>query len=76
MKAAELLASPYWRNTLNAATILGQSKNPYQADANAPDSIVTGVTQGVIVGARGGWAYDASTGVIWPNTNVAGENAW
>lgn len=50
--------------------------NPYQADANAPDSIVTGVTRGVIVGTRGGWAYNATTGEVWPNTNVAGENNW
>ena len=48
--------------------------NPYQLPTNAPDSIVTGVTKGVIVGTRGGWAYLATTGEIWPNTNVAGEN--
>jgi MSHA pilin protein MshA len=51
-------------------------KNPYQSDSNAPDSIVTGVTKGTIVGTRGGWAYKASTGEIWPNTNVVGENNW
>jgi MSHA pilin protein MshA len=49
-------------------------KNPYQASGNAPDSIVTGVTRGVIVGSRGGWAYKPSTGEIWANTSVAGEN--
>jgi MSHA pilin protein MshA len=48
--------------------------NPYQA--NAPDSIVTGVTKGVIVGARGGWAYKASTGELWLNTSGSGENNW
>jgi len=52
----------------------GIPKNPYQLKTNAPDSIVTGVTKGTIVGARGGWAYKASTGEIWPNTNVVGEN--
>lgn len=57
-------------------TVMEQSipANPYQLPANAPDSIVTGVTKGTIVGARGGWAYRAATGEIWPNTNVAGEN--
>jgi len=49
-------------------------KNPYQADDRAPDSIVTGVTKGTTVGTRGGWAYDPSTGQIWPNTSVDGEN--
>ncbi len=59
-----------------SGTVMQQSlpPNPYQSEANAPDSIVTGVTKGVVVGARGGWAYLASTGEIWPNTNVAGEN--
>lgn len=51
-------------------------RNPYQTSTNAPDSIVTGVTKGTIVGARGGWAYKASTGEIWPNTNTVGENSW
>jgi len=48
--------------------------NPYQLLTNAPDSIITGVTKGVIVGTRGGWAYLAATGEVWPNTNMAGEN--
>ncbi len=54
----------------------GIPQNPYQSDSNAPDSIVTGVTKGVIVGVRGGWAYNASTGEIWLNTNFSGENNW
>lgn len=59
-------------------TVMAQAipANPYQADANAPDSIVTGVTKGVIVGTRGGWAYSPTTGEVWPNTNVSGENDW
>lgn len=62
--------------------------NPFQK--NAPDSIVTGVTKGVTVGTRGGWAYKASTGEVWANTNTelsaasgcggsavtVGENSW
>lgn len=51
-------------------------KNPYQTATNAPDSIVTGVTKGVVVGTRGGWAYNATTGEIWPNTSSVGENNW
>ena len=51
-------------------------RNPYQTETNAPDSIVTGVTKGTTVGTRGGWAYKASTGEIWPNTNSVGENNW
>ena len=55
----------------------GIPKNPYQSDTNAPDSICTGVTKGTLVpGGRGGWAYNAVTGEIWPNTNTVGENNW
>ncbi|MBI5867496.1 MAG: prepilin-type N-terminal cleavage/methylation domain-containing protein [candidate division Zixibacteria bacterium] len=58
--------------------VMAQSlpKNPYQSDSNAPDSVVTGVTKGTTVGARGGWAYKASTGEVWPNTSSVGENNW
>jgi 1-pyrroline-5-carboxylate dehydrogenase len=34
LRAAELLAGP-WRNTMNAATMLGQSKTAYQAEIDA-----------------------------------------
>jgi prepilin-type N-terminal cleavage/methylation domain-containing protein len=51
-------------------------RNPYQSSTNAPDSIVTGVTKGTIVGTRGGWAYNATTGQVWPNTSTVGENNW
>jgi MSHA pilin protein MshA len=61
-----------------SGTVMAQSlpKNPYQTSTSAPDSVVTGVTKGTVVGTRGGWAYLASTGEIWPNTNVAGENSF
>ena len=39
-RAAELLAGP-WRDTLNAATMLGQSKTAHQAEIDAPASSST-----------------------------------
>ena len=59
-------------------TVMAQAipRNPYQTTANAPDSIVTGVTKGTIVGTRGGWAYNAATGDIWLNTSSGTENTW
>jgi 1-pyrroline-5-carboxylate dehydrogenase len=39
LKAADLLAGP-WRPTLNAATILGQSKSPYQAEIDAACELI------------------------------------
>ena len=61
-----------------ANTVMAQllPANPYQLSTNAPDSLVTGVTKGTIVGTRGGWAYHAASGEIWPNTSSIGENNW
>jgi len=39
LKAGELLATT-WRSTLNAATMLGQSKNPYQAEIDSACELV------------------------------------
>ncbi len=40
LKAGDLLASPYWRNTLNAATMLAQSKNAFQAEIDAACELI------------------------------------
>ncbi len=39
LEAADLLAGP-WRATVNAATILGQSKSPYQAEIDAACELI------------------------------------
>ncbi len=39
LRAADLLAGP-WRETIAAATMLGQSKSPYQAEIDAPCELV------------------------------------
>jgi 1-pyrroline-5-carboxylate dehydrogenase len=39
LKAADLLSGP-WRSTLNAATVLGQSKNPFQAEIDAACELI------------------------------------
>ncbi len=39
LKAADLLAGP-WRDTLNGATMLGQSKNAYQAEIDSACEII------------------------------------
>jgi 1-pyrroline-5-carboxylate dehydrogenase len=39
LKAADLLAGP-WRQTINAATILGQSKSAYQAEIDAACELI------------------------------------
>lgn len=39
LRAAELLAGP-WRDTLNAATMLGQSKNVYQAEIDSACELI------------------------------------
>lgn len=40
MKAADLLASPTWRSRINAATILGQSKNFFQAEIDSACELI------------------------------------
>lgn len=40
MKAADLLASPKWRSRVNAATILGQSKNFFQAEIDSACELI------------------------------------
>jgi len=39
LRAAELLASP-WRQTINAATMLGQSKTPHQAEIDSACEVI------------------------------------
>jgi 1-pyrroline-5-carboxylate dehydrogenase len=39
LKAADLLAGP-WRQTMNAATMLGQSKSPFQAEIDAACELI------------------------------------
>jgi len=39
LRAAELLAGP-WRDTINASTMLGQSKNPFQAEIDAACELI------------------------------------
>lgn len=39
LKAAELLAGP-WRDIINASTMLGQSKNPYQSEIDAACELI------------------------------------
>ncbi len=54
----------------------GMPDNPYVTDADHPDSVVVGVTKGTVVGADCGWAYLATDGEIWLNSDVVGENLW
>lgn len=71
--------TPSWP-TLDTLTIpgivmlQGLPPNPYQD--SFPESIVPGVTKGVVVDEWGGWAYNATTGEIWPNDSAAGANEW
>lgn len=71
-------AWPTVADVTTPGTVMEQSvpANPYQHPDSAADSVVTGVTKGTVVGTRGGWAYNAATGEIWPNTEVVGENNW
>jgi 1-pyrroline-5-carboxylate dehydrogenase len=51
MRAAELLAGP-WRQVLNAATMLGQSKTAYQAEIDAACELIDFLRFNVAFGSR------------------------
>ena len=55
-----------------AGTVMAQSipPNPFQTEANVPDSIVdgTGQVKGTVIG-NGGWVYNENSGEIWLNTD-------
>ena len=71
--------SAHWPplDSVNAAIMAqGIPRNPYVADADDADTVIAGVTKGVLVGTTYGWAYLAADGEIWLNTDVVGENLW
>jgi 1-pyrroline-5-carboxylate dehydrogenase len=51
LKAADLLAGP-WRQTINAATVLGQSKSAYQAEIDAACELIDFWRYNVYYGRR------------------------
>lgn len=51
LRAADLLAGP-WRDTLNAATMLGQSKTAYQAEIDAACELIDFLRFNVAFGAK------------------------
>ena len=51
MRAADLLAGP-WRKTINAATMLGQSKNMYQAEIDAACELIDFLKFNVYFGSK------------------------
>lgn len=53
----------------------GIPDNPYVADTTA-DSVIAGATKGTLVGTDCGWAYLASDGEVWLNSDVNNENEW
>ena len=78
LRAADLLAGP-WRDTLNAATILGQSKSVQQAEIDAACELIDFLRFNVHFGRRilrrtarcralacgTGWTIGRSTGSSW-----------
>lgn len=45
--------------------------NPFDTDT-VKNNVVAGTTRGTVVGTSGGWAYNATTGQFWANTNTTG----
>ena len=49
--------------------------NPYSLNNTVRDADNTWVATPPISGVQG-WAYDATNGKVWPNTNSVGEKDW
>ena len=64
LKAAELLAGP-WRATINASTILGQSKSVYQAEIDAACELIDFWRYNVHYGRRLLAEQPESSGAAW-----------
>ena len=64
LRAAELLAGP-WRDTLNAATMLGQSKTVYQAEIDAACELIDFWRYNVAFVERMQAEQPVSTGAAW-----------
>ena len=79
LRAADLLAGP-WRDTLNAATMLGQSKSCYQAEIDSACELIDFLRFNVAFGAQvlaeqpvssracgTGWTTARSRASCWPS---------
>ncbi len=64
LKAADLLAGP-WRDTLNAATMLGQSKTAYQAEIDAACELIDFWRFNVAFGYRILSEQPISSATVW-----------
>ncbi len=64
LKAADLLAGP-WRDRLNAATMLGQSKTPQQAEIDAACELIDFLRFNVTFGRRVLEEQPASSPGVW-----------
>jgi 1-pyrroline-5-carboxylate dehydrogenase len=64
LKAADLLAGP-WRSTLNAATMLGQSKTAYQAEIDAACELIDFWRYNVEFGRRIMAEQPVSSAGVW-----------
>jgi len=64
LRIAELLAGP-WRDTINAATMLGQSKSVYQAEIDAACELVDFLRFNVAFGRRIRAEQPLSTSAAW-----------
>jgi 1-pyrroline-5-carboxylate dehydrogenase len=68
LRAADLLAGP-WRETLAAATMLGQSKTAYQAEIDAPCELVDFWRFNVAFARKILQEQPISTGGVWNRTD-------
>lgn len=62
-------------NTLGVVMQEALPNNPYNIANTVRDADGTWLATPPISGAQG-WAYDATSGKVWPNSNTIGEKDW
>lgn len=59
-------------STVGTVMLDGVPDNPFDTDTTKNNVVASTATKGTVSGTSGGWAYNASNGQIWANTNTSG----
>lgn len=59
-------------STVGTVMLDGVPDNPFDTDTTKNNVVASTATKGTVSGTSGGWAYNASNGQIWANTDTSG----
>ncbi|HOP06737.1 MAG TPA: prepilin-type N-terminal cleavage/methylation domain-containing protein [candidate division Zixibacteria bacterium] len=70
---------PPYDSLVSVGVVMEQAipKNPFVSTLqDSVYQVAAGVTKGAVQAGGAGWVYKPSTGEVWLNSNVIGENSW